>query len=266
MTPELHRAAHDITETLLDAHHVVVLSGAGISTESGIPDFRGPNGLWTKNPGAEKTATLQHYVASRDVRVQAWRNRVDAKFWTAEPNAGHRALVTIERALGDRFGLLITQNIDGLHHAAGSDPARVVEIHGNVREVKCLECAYRAPMAVALDRVRAGDDDPACPECGGILKSATISFGEKLVEADLLRCQQHAQRADVFVTLGTSLGVYPVAALPEIAVRRGASLVVCNAEPTPFDTLASVRSDLPLGTLLPAVADRFGIPDPNSRI
>ncbi len=151
MTPELHRAAHDITETLLDARHVVVLSGAGISTESGIPDFRGPNGLWTKNPGAEKTATLQHYVASRDVRVQAWRNRVDAKFWTAEPNAGHRALVTIERALGDRFGLLITQNIDGLHHAAGSDPARVVEIHGNVREVKCLECAYRAPMAVALD-------------------------------------------------------------------------------------------------------------------
>ncbi|HEY1737855.1 MAG TPA: Sir2 family NAD-dependent protein deacetylase, partial [Acidimicrobiia bacterium] len=227
---------------LRDAQHVVVLTGAGISTESGIPDFRGPNGVWTKNPSAEKTATLQHYVGDAAVREQAWRNRVAGPYWSAEANAGHRALADIERALGDRFGLLVTQNIDGLHHAAGSDPNRIVEIHGNVREVKCLSCAYRAPMAVALDRVRAGETDPACPDCGGILKSATISFGENLVAADLVRSQEHAIRCDLFLALGTSLGVRPAAALPEIALDRGATLIIANGEPTPFDSVATVVS------------------------
>src|SRR4051812_32207627 len=141
-------------ELLRGARHVMVLTGAGISTDSGIPDFRGPNGVWTKNPEAEKTATLQYYVNDPDVRIRAWRNRVEAPYWSAEPNNGHRALAAIERALGSRFGLLVTQNIDGLHQAAGSDPRRVVEIHGNVRDVKCLSCRYRAPMDVALERVR----------------------------------------------------------------------------------------------------------------
>jgi NAD-dependent deacetylase len=226
--------AIDATAALLrDAERVVVLSGAGISTESGIRDFRGPNGVWTKNPEAEKTATLEHYVGDRAVRVQAWRNRVDGPYWTAEPNDGHRALADIERAIGERFALLVTQNVDGLHLAAGSDPERIVEIHGNVREVKCLRCRYHAPMSVALDRVRAGEDDPA---------------------DDLLRCQAEASRCDVFLALGTSLGVYPAAALPEIALTRGARLVVANAEPTPFDPAADVVSREQLGTYLTSVA------------
>ncbi len=255
----------DATAALLgEARHVVVLTGAGISTESGIPDFRGPNGVWTKNPDAEKTATLQHYVSNPDVRVQAWRNRVNGPYWTAEPNDGHRALVDIEHALGERFGLLVTQNIDSLHLAAGADPARIIEIHGNVRDVKCLSCPYRAPMSVALDRVQAGEDDPACPDCGGLLKSATISFGENLVADDLVRAQEHALRCDLFLALGTSLGVYPAAALPEIAVRQGAALVVANAEPTPFDPVADVVSRAPLGEFLPAVAARLA-PLGNSR-
>src|SRR5438132_4737869 len=202
-------ALDDVAQWLRDARHVVVLTGAGISTESGIPDFRGPDGVWTKNPDAEKTATLEHYVGSRDVRVQAWRNRVEGKYFTAEPNDGHRALVTIEQKLGDAFDTLVTQNVDGLHHAAGSDPARIIEIHGNVREVKCLACDWRAPMQDALDRVRAGEADPGCPECGGILKSATISFGENLVPADLERAQEAALRSDVLLALGTALVVYP---------------------------------------------------------
>ncbi len=245
-----------IASWLHDARHVVVLTGAGISTESGIPDFRGPNGVWTKNPSAEKTATLQHYVGSRDVRVQAWQNRVNGSYFTAQPNDGHRALVTIEQRLGHAFDTLVTQNVDGLHHAAGSDPARIIEIHGNVREVKCLSCDWRAPMEVALDRVRAGEEDPDCPECGGILKSATISFGENLVAADLERAQEAALRCDVFLALGTSLGVYPAAALPEIALRRGARLVIVNQQETPFDGYAAAVSRAALGDLLPALAAR----------
>jgi NAD-dependent deacetylase len=250
-------ALDSIAAWLRAAEHLVVLTGAGISTESGIPDFRGPQGVWTKNPAAEKTATLQHYVGSRDVRVQAWRNRVEGNYFGAEPNDGHRALVAIEHRLGAAFDTLVTQNVDRLHHDAGSDPERIIEIHGNVREVKCLDCTWRAPMAVALDRVRAGESDPECPECGGILKSATISFGENLVVTDLERAQEAALRADVFLALGTSLGVYPAAALPELALRRGARLIVFNAQETPFDDHADAVSRSPLGTILPALAERL---------
>ena len=250
-------ATTNIAAMLRDALRIVVLTGAGISTESGIPDFRGPQGVWTKNPAAEKTATLQHYMGSRDVRVQAWRNRIESNFFSAEPNAGHRALVAIEQLTGDAFDTLVTQNVDGLHHAAGNDPTRIVEIHGNVREVKCMSCTWRAPMQVALDRVRAGEDDPACPECGGVLKSATISFGENLVPEDLERSQRAAARADLFLALGTSLGVYPAAALPEVALRAGARLVVMNAQETPFDQYADEVVRDPLGTALVAIVDEL---------
>ncbi len=250
MDPNVDR----IAEQLRAAHGVVVLTGAGMSTESGIPDFRGPHGVWTKNPEAEKTATLQHYVDSSEVRARAWQNRLNSGMWDAQPNAGHLALVDIERRLGDTFTMLVTQNVDGLHHTAGHDPERVIEIHGNVREVKCLSCAWRAPMRDALDRVRSGEVDPDCPTCGGILKSATISFGENLVAEDLDRAQEAALQCDVFVALGTSLGVYPAAALPEIAMRRGASLVIVNAQPTPFDPYADIVIRSSLGDVLTAIA------------
>src|SRR6478735_5116872 len=237
---------------LRNANHVVVLTGAGISTESGIPDFRGPNGVWTKDPAAEKTAQLEYYMGDPDVRRRAWQNRIKGNYFSAEPNAAHRALVELERKGALQF--LVTQNVDGLHHAAGQSPELVVEIHGNVRDVKCMACGWRGPMEVALERVRAGEDDPACEHCGGILKSATISFGENLVAEDLERSQREAARADVFLALGTSLVVYPAAALPEVALRSGAQLVVMNAEETPFDEYAVAVEREQLGDVLPALA------------
>lgn len=237
------------------ARAIVVLTGAGISTESGIPDFRGPNGVWTRNPAAERTATLQHYVADPEVRRRAWQHRLHSEVWQAVPNAGHRALAELEHRAA--LHTLVTQNIDGLHLAAGSSPEKVIEIHGTAHEVKCLHCGWRGPMAETLERVRTGEEDPPCIACGGMLKSATISFGENLVVEDLERAQQAAAACDVFLAAGTSLGVYPVAALPEIALTdAGARLVVMNAEPTPLDLHADAVLRERLGELLPALVAR----------
>jgi NAD-dependent deacetylase len=234
-----------------DARRVVVLTGAGISTESGIPDFRGPNGVWTKDPSAERRATLQHYVASADARRASWRGRIDSGMFQADPNAGHRALAALESRAA--LHTLVTQNVDGLHQRAGSSPGIIIEIHGNVHEAKCLDCGWHGPMQETLERVRAGDDDPRCLGCGGILKSAAISFGENLVAADLARAQDAASGADLFLAVGTSLGVYPAAALPELALRNGARLVILNAEPTPYDTAADAVVREQLGMVLPAL-------------
>jgi len=242
-----------IAAWLRDARRIVVLTGAGISTESGIPDFRGPQGVWTKNPAAEKTATLRHYVGDPDVRRLAWKNRIESEMWSAKPNAGHYALAELERRAA--LHLLVTQNVDGLHIAAGTSPDRIVELHGTVHGAKCLDCGWHGPMEETLDRVRAGEEDPACLECGGMLKSATISFGENLVPEDLMRSQLAAAEADVFLAAGTTLTVYPAAGLPEIALNNGARLVIFNAQETPFDDWASaVRRDQ-LGDVLPAVVE-----------
>jgi len=240
-----------IASWLRDAQQVVVLTGAGISTESGIPDFRGPQGTWTKDPAAERRADIRYYIAEPELRRKAWRDRVERPMWEAEPNAGHRALAALESRTA--LHTLVTQNIDGLHQRAGSSPEIVIEIHGTAHEAKCLDCGWRGPMSETLDRVRAGEDDPRCLECGGMLKSGTISFGESLVEADLVRAQQAAADADVFLAIGTSLGVYPAAALPEIALRGGARLLILNAEPTPFDGAADAIVRDQLGTALPAI-------------
>jgi NAD-dependent deacetylase len=221
-----------------DAKRIVVLTGAGISTDSGIPDFRGPQGQWTKDPQAEKMATIQHYVADPEVRKRSWRDRLSSPAWTATPNAGHLALVALEGR--GSLDTLITQNVDGLHQMAGSSPDRVIEIHGTMRTVTCLDCGERAPMERALARVRAGEDDPPCRSCGGILKSATISFGQGLVQADLLRAQRAAERCDLMLTVGTKLSVYPIAGVVPIAREVGARVVILNAEPTDMDRLADV--------------------------
>jgi NAD-dependent deacetylase len=253
------RATYEaLADRLRDARQIVVLTGAGISTESGIPDFRGPQGLWTKDPAAERRATIQHYVSDPEHRKQVWRNRADSELFGGEPNAGHRALADLERHAA--LHTLVTQNVDGLHLAAGSSPEVVVEIHGTVHEAKCLTCGWRGPMEETLARVRAGEEDPACTECGGMLKSATISFGESLVAADLERAQRAAAGADVFLAVGTSLGVYPAAALPELALRAGACLAVMNAEETPFDPLATFVVRERLGEALPAVVELVGAP------
>ncbi|MCI0545887.1 MAG: NAD-dependent deacetylase [Candidatus Rokubacteria bacterium] len=233
------------------AARVVALTGAGISTESGIPDFRGPQGVWTKDPAAEKMATLEHYVADPAVRKRAWRSRLASPAWRAEPNRGHRALVALERR--GKLDTLITQNVDGLHQRAGSAPERVVEIHGTMREVTCLGCGERAPMERALARVRAGEEDPPCRSCGGILKSATISFGQALVPGDLRRAEAAAERCDLMLAVGSTLAVYPVAGVVPVAKQRGARVVILNAEGTAMDELADAVLRGPIGDLLPRI-------------
>lgn len=231
------------------AKRLVALTGAGISTDSGIPDFRGPQGLWTRNPAAEKMTTIQHYLADREVRRRAWRSRLETFAAPREPNAGHRALVELEHA--GILDTLITQNVDGLHQRAGSSPARVVEIHGTIHEVVCLDCGERMPMEHALERVRAGEDDPPCRSCGGIQKSATISFGQGLVAEDLERARDAAGACDLLLAVGTTLAVYPIAGVVPIAKASGARVVIVNAEPTEMDDLADAVLRGSISEILP---------------
>lgn len=236
-----------------EAREVVVLTGAGISTDSGIPDFRGPQGVWTKDPKAEKASTLQHWVGDPEVRKRGWKLRLDSGMFQAEPNAGHRAIAALDRR--SKLHTLVTQNVDGLHHASGVDPSRIVEVHGNVREWACLTCGARGPMADALDRVRAGEEDPPCPACGGIIKSATISFGQSLVPGDIERAEEAALAADVLLAVGSSLQVYPVAGVVPLARNHGARLVIVNNEPTPFDGIADAVFHRPIAEVLPALLE-----------
>ena len=233
------------------ADRVVVLTGAGISTESGIPDFRGPNGVWTRNPAAEKQSTIQNYLAEPEVRKAAWRSRLDSPAWSAEPNAGHRALVALERR--GKLHALVTQNIDELHQRAGSSPGMVVEVHGSMRRVMCWQCGRRAPMDEALARVRAGEDDPHCLVCSGILKSDTISFGQALVPEVIERALSVAGEADLLLAIGTTLQVQPVASMVPIAARAGASVVIVNDQETAMDELADVVIRAPIGAVLTAI-------------
>jgi NAD-dependent deacetylase len=234
---------------LREADRVTVLTGAGISTESGIPDFRGPQGVWTRDPAAQALFTIDNYLADPDIRRRAWRSRLEHPVWRAEPNVGHRALVTLERY--GRLLALVTQNIDGLHQAAGSSPERVIELHGTVRWVKCLSCPHRAPMPQVLERVAAGEADPPCPACGGIQKSATISFGENLDGEVLTAAIAASGSCEVFLAIGTSLSVHPAAGLCDVALSTGARLVIINAEPTPYDYVADAVIRTPIGRVLP---------------
>jgi NAD-dependent deacetylase len=239
---------------LTAARRICVLTGAGISTDSGIPDYRGPKGLWTRDPDAEKLVTLSYYVADPEIRRRAWLMRRDMGHLDVHPNAGHRALADLERQ--GRLLALITQNVDGLHQAAGSTPQRVLEVHGTVHEVECLSCSDRTTMRDALDRVDAGEADPACLRCGGILKSATVSFGQELDERVLAAAAEAAADCDVFLAVGTSLQVWPVAGLTEIAAAHAARILILNAEPTPFDDLADLVVREPIGTALPRLVAR----------
>ena len=234
------------------AHRIVVLTGAGISTDSGIPDFRGPQGVWTTNPGAEAKAHISVYVSEPAVRKEVWRHRLAENSGDVRrPNAGHRALVVLERR--EKLHTLITQNVDGLHAAAGTSPARLVEIHGTRQRVCCLRCGEEWPMRHAVERLRAGEEDPPCAACGGILKSATVSFGQNLVTADLLRSSEAATACDLLLAVGSTLQVYPVAQLVPAAHAAGASLVIVNSEPTPFDDLADVVLAGSISEVLPLV-------------
>jgi NAD-dependent deacetylase len=239
------------------ARRVVVLAGAGISTDSGIPDFRGPQGVWTKNPGAERRASIHNYLQDPEVRRRSWQDRLSSPAWEAMPNAGHRAIVALERR--GKLDTLVTQNIDGLHQRAGNDPDRVVEIHGTIHWAVCMSCGDRRPMPEVLERVKAGESDPAClvgdgaATCGGILKSATISFGQSLVPEDLARAERAASSCDLLLAVGSTLTVFPAAGLAPLARQAGARLVIVNAEPTPYDNVADAVLSDPIGEVLPAI-------------
>jgi NAD-dependent protein deacetylase/lipoamidase len=230
---------------------IVALTGAGISTESGIPDFRGPQGVWTTNPKAERLSNIHYYMSDPEVRRLAWQSRLEHPAWRATPNAGHRALVELERR--GTLNAIVTQNIDGLHQQAGHASGHVIEVHGTMREVRCMNCEWRGPAGPVLDRVRAGEEDPPCERCGGILKSATISFGQSLDPAVIARAMRSAERADLLLAIGTSLQVYPVAGAVPLAKSAGARVVIVNAEPTPFDELADAVIREPIGSVLPAI-------------
>jgi len=251
---DLESAIAASRELIDQAERIVVLTGAGISTDSGIPDFRGPKGVWTRNPEAEKMATLQHYMGDPSIRERSWQMKLEHTESVRAPNAGHAALLELERM--GKLDTLITQNVDGLHHDAGHEPAKVIEIHGTLREVVCMHCDERAPMERALVRVRAGERDPDCRSCGGILKSATISFGQGLVADDLERCDQAARGCDLIFAIGTTLGVYPVAGVVPIARESGAGVIILNAETTEMDALAHVLLRGSISEILPRVIAR----------
>ena len=232
------------------AERLVVLTGAGISTDSGIQDFRGPNGLWTKNPQAEKQATLQHYVGDPEVRKGAWQNRVKAPYFTAQPNRGHHAIAAFDQS---RLLAVVTQNVDGLHQAAGVDPDKVVEVHGTVHRWACLSCDAGGPMPEAIERVRNGEEDPPCPDCGGIIKSATISFGQNLVPEVIAKAEDVAIAADVLLAVGTKLSVYPAAGLVPVAKSHGAFVVILNADETDMDPIADAVVRGSISELLPTL-------------
>ena len=250
-----NRGSTQILDTLCDwidsAERIVVLTGAGISTESGIPDFRGPNGVWTRNPAAEKLSTLQNYLADAEIRKASWRSRLDHPAFSAQPNAGHLALARLGRR--GKLHALVTQNIDGLHARAGNSPQRIVEVHGNLHGVVCFGCGWKGPMLPVLDRVRAGEDDPHCTRCDGILKSDTISFGQALVPEVIDRAMRVAEEADLMLAVGSTLQVYPVAHAVPLAKSSGARVVIINAQPTQFDALADAIVREPIGQVLPAI-------------
>lgn len=238
----------DVAAWLADTVAITVLTGAGVSTESGIPDFRGPQGTWTRDPRSAALFDLDTYLADPEARRQVWRMRREHPGWTAEPNAAHRALVELEAA--GRLRALITQNIDGLHQRSGSDPARVLEVHGTMHRVVCWSCGLRTPALEVLDRLDE-EPDPPCPECGGVQKSDTVSFGQQLDSGVLQAAADAAYECEAFIAVGTSLEVQPVAGLCGAAVEAGATLVIVNAEPTPYDEMADAVLRGPIGDVVP---------------
>jgi len=244
-------AVETVRQWVNGSARIVALTGAGISTESGIPDFRGPKGVWTTNPKAERLSNIHYYMSDPEVRRLAWQSRLEHPAWRAAPNAGHKALVELERR--GVLHALVTQNIDGLHQLAGHAPSTVIEVHGTMRDVRCMACEWRGPMGPVLDRLRAGEEDPPCERCGGILKSATISFGQALDPGVIERAMRAAERADLLLAIGTSLQVYPVAGAVPLAKAAGARVVIVNAEPTPFDEIADAVLRQPIGDVLPAL-------------
>jgi NAD-dependent deacetylase len=234
---------------------VAVLTGAGISTDSGIPDFRGPQGVWTKDPAAERLFTYQNYMRDPQVRKLSWQARKASAAWQAEPNRAHLALAELQKAgVATR---ILTQNIDGLHQAAGSHQDKVLELHGTMFSVRCMDCGDVSEMKAAIERVEAGEEDPPCRLCGGILKSGTIMFGEVLDESTFEEAARISMVCTHFWAIGTSLTVHPVAGLCELAWTSGAEVTIVNNAATPYDGLARRVIREPIGEAVPKLVEEF---------
>ncbi|WP_042374927.1 SIR2 family NAD-dependent protein deacylase [Streptacidiphilus neutrinimicus] len=234
---------------------VAALTGAGVSTDSGLRDYRGPQGLWRDDPDNERLVTIGSYLADPEVRARSWRMRLDTGVLDVRPNAAHHALAAYERT-----GLplrVLTQNVDGLHQLGGVTPRKVLELHGTARRTQCTRCRVRGEMAEALDRVRAGEADPPCAACGGVLKPATVFFGEHLDPEVLGQARAIAAACDILLAVGSTLQVHPAAGLVDIALAGGARVVVVNADPTPYDDAAAEVLREPIGTSLPTLLRRL---------
>ncbi len=243
---------------------LTVLTGAGVSTASGIPDYRGPDGLWLRHPEYEQLVSYDNYLADPEIRSRSWRFRADSPAWRAEPNAAHQALA------GVRSAWVVTQNVDRLHQRAGSPDDRVIELHGNMFDAVCVSCGLRTTTREAIDRTERGEPDPRCRRCGGIIKAATVMFGEPIDAALLHRAFSVAAHAELFMVVGTSLQVQPAASLVEVAAGAGARIVIVNAEATPYDHLAAELVREPIVDAVPRLlrgltGHRPGAADPQQR-
>ncbi|MFQ5793653.1 MAG: NAD-dependent protein deacylase [Candidatus Bipolaricaulia bacterium] len=251
---KLKRAHQQVAELLLDAETVVAFTGAGISTESSIPDFRSPGGIWDRFDPDD--FTIERFY--QDPK-KYWEKRLELhrafRFEEAQPNPAHHAVADLERM--GKLNMVITQNIDGLHQAAGNSEARVIELHGNVREVKCMVCEARYPRESVWEEVERGDLPPRCERCGGVMKLATVSFGELLPADALRRAEQAARTCDLFMVVGSSLGVEPAASLPRNAKWHGAKLMIINLEPTPLDRVADIVIHEKAGACLTEILSRL---------
>ncbi len=235
-SPGIQETFEDLLEFLENSRKIVVLTGAGASTESGIPDFRGPDGIWRRYP----PGTYKDFISKPEARRRYWelRRALGGLVAQAKPNATHYALAELER-LGKLSGI-ITQNFDGLHQDAGVSPERVIELHGTARMAACTLCGARSPMSALQQRVDAGEEDPQCEHCGGYLKAATILFGQPVPRAELDQAIILAKTCDLFLVIGSSLRVSPASRLPMLAVEQGAPLLILNREPTPLDPRADM--------------------------
>ncbi len=230
------------------ARHAVVFTGAGISTESGIPDFRSPGGIWTKMAPID----FDSFLASDAARRETWRRRfaMEETFAAAEPNRGHRAVDALVRR--GKVSAVITQNIDGLHQASGIPAAKIIELHGNTTYATCLDCATRYELADLRRAFERDGQAPRCYRCHGFVKTATISFGQAMPQAEMRRAETLTLAADLFIVLGSSLVVYPAAGFPELAKRNGAALAIVNREPTGLDEIADLVIHQGIGDTLGA--------------
>lgn len=252
MSSDLDSLIGQAADLLYHSRRLVVFTGAGVSTESGIPDFRSPGGIWSKYDPED--FTINKIVSSREVRRKIWQMG-DSTFKDAKPNPAHYAISELEKM--GKLDCLITQNVDNLHQMAGNSSQKIYELHGNMREAVCLGCHRRFSIEEIRKRVRSGDEVPECDFCHGIIKPAGVFFGEPLPQKELQEAMEHSMRADIFMVVGSTLVVYPAALMPEYALQSGAKLIIINLSETPLDYRAALLLMGKAGEILPRIVSRM---------